>query len=178
MSRGMRLVRGLTDLPSDFTGCVMTIGNFDGVHTGHQEILRQLESASDQHGLPSLVMMFEPQPREFFSPDQAPARLAGLGDKLHDLERHGVDYVFCLPFNEKLRSMSAQQFMQVLLKDGLKVRHLIVGDDFRFGCDRAGDYQALKSFGQTAGFSVEDTATYEIAGERVSSTRVRPSVSG
>jgi len=173
----MRLIRGLINIPSDFAGCVATIGNFDGVHLGHQKILAQLKKAADQHQLPTVVMMFEPQPREFFAPDQAPARLAGLADKLDDLESHGVEYVLVLPFNEKLRSMSAQQFMQGILADGLKVRHLIVGDDFRFGCDRSGDYQALKTFGQQlpedSTFSVEDTPTFEIDAERVSSTRVR-----
>ena len=173
----MRLIRGLINIPSDFAGCVATIGNFDGVHLGHQKILAQLKKAADQHQLPTVVMMFEPQPREFFAPDQAPARLAGLADKLDDLESHGVEYVLVLPFNEKLRSMSAQQFMQSILADGLKVRHLIVGDDFRFGCDRSGDYQALKTFGQQlpegTTFSVEDTPTFEIDAERVSSTRVR-----
>ena len=173
----MRLIRGLINIPTDFEGCVATIGNFDGVHLGHQKILQQLKKASTEHKLPTLVMMFEPQPREFFAPEQAPARLAGLADKLDDLAEHGVEYVLLLPFNEKLRSMSAQQFMQSILADGLKVRHLIVGDDFRFGCDRSGDYQALKTFGQQLPegltFSVEDTPTFEIEAERVSSTRVR-----
>jgi riboflavin kinase/FMN adenylyltransferase len=113
--------------------------------------------------------MFEPQPREFFAPDQAPARLANMSEKLQDLASFGIDYVLCLPFNQKLRSMSADQFIQTILLDGLQIRHLIVGDDFRFGCDRTGDYQLL----QQAGFSVEDTKTFEVEGERVSSTRVR-----
>lgn len=173
----MRLIRGLINIPTDFEGCVATIGNFDGVHLGHQKILQQLKKAATEHQLPTLVMMFEPQPREFFAPEQAPARLAGLADKLDDLAEHGVEYVLLLPFNEKLRSMSAQQFMQNILADGLKVRHLIVGDDFRFGCDRSGDYAALKTFGQQLSngstFTVEDTPTFEIADERVSSTRVR-----
>lgn len=177
----MRLIRGLYNIPSDFSGCVATIGNFDGVHLGHQAILQQLKKQGEQHQLPTVVMMFEPQPREFFAPDQAPARLANMSEKLQDLASFGVDYVLCLPFNQKLRSMSADQFIQMILLDGLRIRHLIVGDDFRFGCDRTGDYQLLQKSGQQAGdsskenggFSVEDTKTFEVEGERVSSTRIR-----
>jgi len=175
----MRLIRGLYNIPSDFSGCVATIGNFDGVHLGHQAILQQLKKQGEEHQLPTVVMMFEPQPREFFAPDQAPARLANMSEKLQDLASFGIDYILCLPFNQKLRSMSADQFIQTILLDGLKVSHLIVGDDFRFGCDRTGDYQLLQQAGGQAnisgkgGFSVEDTKTFELEGERVSSTRVR-----
>lgn len=177
----MRLIRGLYNIPSDFSGCVATIGNFDGVHLGHQAILQQLKKQGEEHQLPTVVMMFEPQPREFFAPDQAPARLANMSEKLQDLARFGIDYVLCLPFNQKLRAMSADQFIQTILLDGLKISHLIVGDDFRFGCDRTGDYQLLQKTGQQAGeptreksgFSVEDTQTFELDGERVSSTRIR-----
>ena len=173
----MRLIRGLYNIPTDFCGCVATIGNFDGVHLGHQAILQQLKKQGEKHGLPTVVMMFEPQPREFFAPDQAPARLANMSEKLQDLASFGIDYVLCLPFNQKLRSMSADQFIQSILLDGLKISHLIVGDDFRFGCDRTGDYQLLQTVGSNAGFSVEDTKTFELEGERVSSTRVRTCLS-
>lgn len=169
----MRLIRGLYNIPSDFSGCVATIGNFDGVHLGHQAILQQLKKQGEEHQLPTVVMMFEPQPREFFAPDQAPARLANMSEKLQDLASFGIDYILCLPFNQKLRSMSADQFIQTILLDGLKISHLIVGDDFRFGCDRTGDYQLLQHAGEKGGFSVEDTKTFELEGERVSSTRVR-----
>ena len=169
----MRLIRGLYNISSAFSGCVATIGNFDGVHLGHQAILQQLKKQGEQHQLSTVVMMFEPQPREIFAPDQAPARLANMSEKLQDLASFGIDYVLCLPFNQKLRSMSADQFIQTILIDGLQIRHLIVGDDFRFGCDRTGDYQLLQSVGEQAGFSVEDTKTFELDGERVSSTRVR-----
>jgi riboflavin kinase/FMN adenylyltransferase len=173
----MRLIRGLHNIPSDFSGCVATIGNFDGVHLGHQAILQQLKRQGEEHHLPTVVMMFEPQPREFFAPDQAPARLANMSEKLQDLASFGVDYVLCLPFNQKLRSMSADQFIQTILLDGLKIRHLIIGDDFRFGCDRTGDYQLLQQSGKQFGFSVEDTKTFELDGQRVSSTRVRECLS-
>ncbi len=169
----MRLLRGLYNLPSDFQGCVVTIGNFDGLHLGHQAILQSLKLASHHTALPSLVMLFEPQPKEFFAPEQAPARLASFREKLLDLSQAGVDYVLCLPFNQSLRSMTAHDFIHQVLVDSLGVRHLIVGDDFRFGCDRSGDFQALAEAGQRVGFKVEDSPTFELDGGRVSSTRVR-----
>lgn len=169
----MRLLRGLHTIPADFPGCVATIGNFDGLHLGHQGILNALKAESQKLGVPTLVMMFEPQPKEFFAPEAAPARLANLREKLQDLEAAGADYVLCLPFNQALRSMSAQSFIQDILVNALAVRHLIVGDDFRFGCDRSGDYHALAAAGREHGFSVQDTPTLELDSERVSSTRVR-----
>ncbi len=173
----MRLIRGLhnlnASLPVDFDGCVATIGNFDGLHLGHRRILESLQKVSAEEGKPTLVMMFEPQPKEFFAPDLAPPRLAGFRDKFQDLRDAGIDYLLCLPFNDSLRSMSAAQFIQSILIDGIQVKHLIVGDDFRFGCDRSGDYAALETAGKVSGFSVDDTPTHEIAGDRVSSTRVR-----
>ena len=161
------------NIPKKYKKSALAIGNFDGVHLGHQAILQQLKKQGEEHQLPTVVMMFEPQPREFFAPDQAPARLANMSEKLQDLASFGVDYVLCLPFNQKLRSMSADQFIQTILLDGLKISHLIVGDDFRFGCDRTGDYQLLQNAGKQFGFSVEDTKTFEFEGQRVSSTRVR-----
>ncbi|MCD8523300.1 MAG: bifunctional riboflavin kinase/FAD synthetase [Saccharospirillaceae bacterium] len=169
----MRLLRGLHNIPENFSGCAVTIGNFDGLHLGHQGILRALKRVAHEHSVPTLVMLFEPQPREFFAPQAAPARLANLREKLQDLASQGVDYVLCLPFNQTLRSMPADAFIRDILISALGVKHLIVGDDFRFGCDRSGDYQALAAAGQQHGFRVQDTSTFEVDGERVSSTRVR-----
>ncbi|MBM96906.1 MAG: bifunctional riboflavin kinase/FMN adenylyltransferase [Oceanospirillaceae bacterium] len=169
----MRLLRGLNNIPSDFRGCVATIGNFDGLHLGHQAILDSLNEAAEATGLPTLVMLFEPQPKEFFAPDKAPARLASLREKILDLKQAGVDYVLCLSFGQQLRSMTADAFIDRILVDALAVKHLIVGDDFRFGCDRSGDFAALSAAGSIHGFGVEDTPTYELDGDRVSSTRVR-----
>lgn len=169
----MQLLRGLYNIPSGFRGCVATIGNFDGLHLGHQAVLGALRQASEDTGLPTLVMLFEPQPKEFFAPDQAPARLASLREKLLDLQQAGVEYVLCLPFNQRLRSMTADAFIQHILVDALKIQHLIVGDDFRFGCDRRGDFQALSDAGKVHRFGVEDTSTYEMDHLRVSSTRIR-----
>lgn len=169
----MQLVRGLHNLQTAHRGCVATIGNFDGVHCGHQAILRRLRERAADLGVPSCVVIFEPQPREFFAPDNAPVRLTRLRDKLELLAAEGVDRVLCLAFNRRLRELSAADFVRQVLVEGLGVRHLEVGDDFRFGCDRAGDFAFLEQAGRQFGFSVEDALTVELAGERVSSTRVR-----
>ncbi len=173
----MRLLRGLHNIPADFRGCAATIGNFDGLHLGHQAILRALKEVAVAQGVPTLVMLFEPQPKEFFAPQAAPARLANLREKLQDLASHHVDYVLCLPFNQALRSMPAQAFIEQILLQALRVKHLIVGDDFRFGCDRSGDYRALAAAGHQHGFQVQDSPTLELDSERVSSTRVRTELS-
>ncbi len=169
----MQLVRGLHNLKPALRGCVATIGNFDGVHRGHQAILQRLRERAAELQLPSCVVIFEPQPREFFAPDNAPVRLSRLRDKLELLAAAGVDRVLCLAFNRRLRELSAADFVRTVLVDGLGVQHLEVGDDFRFGCDRAGDFPFLEQAGKQFGFSVEDAITIELDGERVSSTRVR-----
>ena len=169
----MQLVRGLHNLRPRHRGCVATIGNFDGVHRGHQAILARLRERAAEFGLPSCVVIFEPQPREYFSPDKAPARLTRLREKLQLLAEQGVDRVLCLAFNRRLREMSAAEFVHATLVEGLGVQHLEVGDDFRFGCDRAGDFNFLLKAGSAEGFSVEAATTIEVEGERVSSTRLR-----
>lgn len=177
----MRLIRGLTNLKllsrrADSPlaqGCVATIGNFDGVHLGHKTIIDQVRSKARELGVPSLVMVFEPQPREFFQGDEAPPRLMGFRQKFEALLAEGIDIVLCLRFNQTFRSYSAMGFIEDVLIEGLGVRHLVVGDDFRFGCDRAGDFELLKKVGQEAGFTVENTHTVTLNGERVSSTSVR-----
>lgn len=177
----MELIRGLHNLPTandaaqgvGARGCVATIGNFDGVHLGHQAILEQLQTLSRAQGLPVTVVIFEPQPREYFAGDQAPPRLTRLRDKVALLKAHGADRILCLPFNDALRSLTAQQFVERVLIEGLQVRHLVVGDDFRFGCDRAGDFALLQAVGRERGFAVEHTRTFALDDERVSSTRVR-----
>ncbi|MBB6342405.1 riboflavin kinase/FMN adenylyltransferase [Pseudomonas fluvialis] len=169
----MQLVRGLHNLKPALRGCVATIGNFDGVHRGHQAILQRLRERAAELRLPSCVVIFEPQPREFFAPDNAPVRLSRLRDKLELLAAAGVDRVLCLAFNRRLRELSAADFVRTVLVEGLGVQHLEVGDDFRFGCDRAGDFSFLEQAGRQFGFSVEDAITIELDGDRVSSTRVR-----
>lgn len=169
----MQLVRGIHNLRPRHRGCVATIGNFDGVHRGHQAILARLRERAAEMGVPSCVVIFEPQPREYFAPGKAPARLTRLREKLQLLDEQGVDLVLCLAFNRRLRELSAAEFVHATLVEGLGVRHLEVGDDFRFGCDRAGDFDFLLNAGVTEGFSVEAATTIEVDGERVSSTRLR-----
>lgn len=152
---------------------MVTIGSFDGVHLGHQAIIRQVKQHAEELGVPSVAIIFEPQPHEFFSGEQAPPRLMRLREKAEALFAAGIDYICCLQFNERLRSLTAQNFIDQVLVEGLGTRFLVVGDDFRFGCDRSGDYQLLKQVGQTAGFDVQDTHTFEMEGQRVSSTRIR-----
>jgi len=169
----MQLVRGLHNLRPQHRGCVATIGNFDGVHRGHQAVLARLFERAAELNLPSCVVIFEPQPREFFAPATAPVRLSRLADKVDLLASAGVDRVLCLAFNQRLRELSADAFVRAVLVDGLGVAHLEVGDDFRFGCDRSGDFAFLQQAGRSYGFTVEEAATAEFAGSRISSTRVR-----
>ncbi|KMQ73629.1 bifunctional riboflavin kinase/FAD synthetase [Marinobacter subterrani] len=177
----MRLIRGLTNLKKLSgredsplaNGCVATIGNFDGVHLGHKTIIDQVKSKAEALGVPSVVMIFEPQPREFFQGQEAPPRLMAFRQKFEELLAEGVDMVLCLRFNQAFRSYSAMGFIEDVLIEGLAVRHLVVGDDFRFGCDRAGDFSLLEKVGPDVGFTVENTRTVTVKGERVSSTRVR-----
>ncbi|ERP96462.1 FAD synthetase [Marinobacter sp. ES-1] len=177
----MRLIRGLTNLKrlsgqagSPLAGgCVATIGNFDGVHLGHKTIIDQVKQKASQLGVPAAVMIFEPQPREFFQGAEAPPRLMPFRQKFEALLAEGVDMVLCIRFDETFRSYSGMGFIEDVLVSGLGVRHLVVGDDFRFGCDRAGDFKLLQSVGQERGFTVENTRTVTVDGERVSSTRVR-----
>ncbi len=171
--RVMQLVRGLHNLRPQHRGCAATIGNFDGVHRGHQAILARLRERARELGVPSCVVIFEPQPREYFSPQTAPARLARLRDKVQLLADEQVDLVLCLAFNKRLSQLSASEFVDTILIDGLGVKHLEVGDDFRFGCDRAGDFDFLTQAGSLQGFTVEAAQTVELDGERVSSTQVR-----
>lgn len=169
----MRLIRGQHNLRACHRGSVVTVGNFDGVHLGHQAILEQLVAKAKELGCLSTVMLFEPQPSEFFAPEQAPARILPLRDKLKALAGRGIDQVVCIHFNKKFSSQTAQEFVDKLLINGLYTRHLVVGDDFRFGAGREGDFAFLQRAGQAAGFSVSDTPTVLHQGERVSSTRIR-----
>ena len=166
-------IRGLHNLRPEHKGCVATIGSFDGVHLGHQVILQQLIQVARTQGLPAVVIVFEPQPHEFFAGDKAPARLMRMREKLDALWAAGIDKVLCLNFNETLRNLSAEQFIERVLVQGLAIKHLVVGDDFRFGCDRKGDFALLQTKGAECGFAVTDTHTLEVDGERVSSTRIR-----
>ncbi|MCU7935955.1 MAG: bifunctional riboflavin kinase/FAD synthetase [Candidatus Thiodiazotropha sp. (ex Dulcina madagascariensis)] len=169
----MQLVRGLHNLKSDHHGCVATIGNFDGVHLGHQSVFRHLMEKGAEVGLPTTVVTFEPQPREFFQAATAPARLTRLREKLQAIEETGVRRVVVLEFNKRLAAMSAETFVEELLVQGLGARFLSVGDDFRFGRGRQGDFELLQRMGRRHGFEVENMNTYKLDADRVSSTRIR-----
>lgn len=173
----MHLIRGLHNLDSVRDafrqGCVLTIGNFDGVHLGHRAILQQVQDLAADNGLPSVVMVFEPLPIEYFAPQSAPVRLMNLREKLAAFQDTEVDYVLVCRFDEAFANWTADDFVQNLLKERLNVRHLVIGDDFRFGCQRRGNFEFLMARGAELGFDVTDVATFEVDGERVSSTRVR-----
>jgi len=169
----MQVIRGLHNLRPEHRGCVATIGNFDGVHLGHQAVFRHLREKAAAFGLPAAVITFEPQPQEFFTPDRAPARLTRMREKLAALMNAGIDRVVLLEFNQKLAAMAAEIFVQRLLLEGLEVRYLFVGDDFRFGRDRLGDIDLLRQIGREHDFVVENMNTFAVGDERVSSTRIR-----
>lgn len=169
----MELIRGLHNLRACHHGCVATIGNYDGVHRGHQAVLALLREKSRLLGLPSTVMVFEPTPREFFSGAQAPPRISTFREKLDDLAASGIERVLCIRFDRTFSALKPQEFIQKLLIGGLGVGYLVVGDDFRFGHRREGDFALLQAVGAEQGFEVESMPAYLLNGTRVSSTRVR-----
>lgn len=169
----MQLIRGLHNLRDSHRGCVATIGNFDGVHLGHQTVLGQLAEQSATMCLPSLVMTFEPYPQEYFAQAEIPPRLTRFREKIKVMSRYALDRLLCVKFNAALAGMPPQVFIQRILIDALDVRYLVVGDDFRFGYKRRGDFAMLQQAGAEHGFKVAHLHTFEVDGERVSSTRVR-----
>ncbi len=174
----MKIFRGLHSCPPDSQGRALTIGNFDGVHRGHQAMLALLRNEARHRGVPSCVMTFEPHPRDYFAalhhkPELAPARIATLRDKLQELDRCGVDECVVMPFNAALASQPAQTFIEDTLQRVLRARYVLVGDDFRFGARRAGDYAMLDAAGTRLGFDVARMQSYEVHGLRVSSSAVR-----
>ena len=169
----MRLIRGLHNLHHSQLGSALTIGNFDGLHRGHQAVLRHLHQRAAEQQLATTVMTFEPTAQEYFSPRTAPARLQRLRDKLAMLQELEVNQVHCLRFNQELAELSADAFVGQILVEGLDVRYLVVGDDFRFGKERRGDFAFLQQAGQRYGFEVVSTRTFLEGEDRVSSTRIR-----
>jgi len=169
----MELIRGIQNLRPEHHGCVATIGNFDGVHLGHQAVIGQLAEKGNELGLPTLVLVFEPQPLEVFKGEQAPARLTRFREKLRALARFAVDRLLCIRFSKSFASMSAEAFIKDILVDGLGIRYLVVGDDFRFGAGRKGDFEMLQRAGDQYGFEVANLHSFRIDGDRVSSTLIR-----
>ncbi len=178
----MRVFRGLRH-PGLARPCALTIGNFDGVHRGHQAMLALLNNEAQHRGVPCSVLTFEPHPRDFFArragqADSAPARVATLRDKLAELERCGIDQTVVLPFDAALASHTPAAFVEDVLVAGFGARYVLVGDDFRFGAKRAGDYAMLDAAGALHGFDVARMQSYEVHGLRVSSSAVRAALAG
>jgi riboflavin kinase/FMN adenylyltransferase len=172
----MQLIRGLHNLTQPLPPCAVTIGNFDGIHLGHQQVLKQLKTIADKSQLCSAVIIFEPQPIEYFAPDKAPKRLARFREKVTYLKSQNIDYLLCLKFDQAFSALTAEQFVEDLLVKWLSTRHLVIGDDFRFGKNRTGNYEVLQTYGQRYDFAVDNTETLLLDGIRVSSTRIRNSI--
>ncbi len=169
----MQLVRGIHNIRLQDHGCVLTIGNFDGVHLGHQQVIKALVSKAKALDCIAAVLVFEPQPQEFFSPETAPARLCRLRDKYNLLAKLGVQRLICVNFNAKFADQSAEHFIEHLLVKKLGIKHLIIGDDFHFGKNRVGNFAMLCHGGKQYGFEVSDTTSYKMADYRISSTAIR-----
>lgn len=172
----MQVFRGIYH-PSIAPACALTIGNFDGVHRGHQAMLALLASEARHRQIAATVLTFEPHPLEFLAPQQAPARITRLRDKLAELELCGIDQVVVLRFNELLAALSPQAFLQTIVQKGLHARHVLVGDDFRFGARREGSYALLNEVASQYGFDVARMNSFEVDNERVSSSNVREALS-
>lgn len=173
----MKLLRGSQVLEGPHQATVVTVGNFDGVHLGHQQLLRALKSYADAHQLATAVVLFEPQPKEFFMGADAPPRISTLRDKLMVLQALGIDWVWVVRFNSAFANQSPEDFIHRYLCAGLRAQHVVVGDDFRFGRQRLGDLALLKAVGAHQGFSAEGTDSFIAADQRVSSTAVRTALS-
>lgn len=169
----MELIRGIHNILPAHRGCVLTIGNFDGVHRGHAKVIASLVERAKHFGLPATLMTFEPQPQELFRGDDAPARLSLLRDKIVLLDELGIDRLLCVNFNAKFAAMDPEHFIEDLLVRKLGVRYLVVGDDFCFGKSRAGNFEMLKKAGERFGFAVVNTHSFMVGDLRVSSTAVR-----
>ena len=169
----MELIRGRHNLRPHHRGCAVTIGAFDGVHLGHQSVLTHLRQQAVSLEVPTTVVTFEPLPREYLRPLEAPPRITTLRDKWPLLAECGVDRVLCLPFNESLRQLSAREIVEEVFVSGLGVRYLAFGDDFRFGNRREGDLDYVRALADEFGYAVAPTPTLELGGDRVSSTRIR-----
>jgi riboflavin kinase / FMN adenylyltransferase len=169
----MELVRGLHNISQRHTGCVLTVGNYDGVHLGHQQMIGVLKSRAAEFDAPATVLAFEPSSKEFIDPEGAPPRLTRWREKFLALAAQGVDRLVTLRFDERMRAMTPQRFVDELMVSGLGARHVVVGDDFRYGCNAGGTIESLRAAGRLHGFTVEQMAPFELDAVRVSSTAVR-----
>ena len=173
----MKIIHGTHNLKPEHHGNVITMGNFDGVHRGHQMLLQHLCAKSAELGVPSLLITFEPQPREFFAGESVPPRLTRLREKVVLLQRTGLDRLLLLPFNEVTARTPALWITEQLFHERLGAKYVVVGDDFRFGRDREGDFAFIKLSGERLGYGVSNTGTLSVGEERVSSSRVRQALS-
>lgn len=169
----MKIIRGIANIKNQISQCVLTLGNFDGVHLGHQQLINHLITQGKRLNLPTVVMLFEPQPLEFFCPDNAPSRLTSFQEKVILIEKLGIDYIIAIPFNQTFAKMPADDFIQDWLINKLQAKYIAIGDDFRFGYERKGDINLLEHYAQTYGFAVESIPTFVFDHLRVSSTAVR-----
>ena len=169
----MKIIRGIENLNNEFTQCVVTLGNFDGVHLGHQQLINHLIEQGKKLNLPTVVMLFEPQPLEFFSKQNAPARLTSFKEKVQLIEKLGIDYIIAVPFTQTFANMSANAFIQDWLINKLSAKYIVIGDDFQFGRDRKGDINLLQQYTQNNHFLVESMPTFVWNNLRISSTAVR-----
>jgi riboflavin kinase/FMN adenylyltransferase len=169
----MKLLRSAQNLADFDNGTIATIGNFDGVHQGHQNLIHALKDKANALGLPLVIILFEPQPREYFQKEQAPARLSSLREKLDKLRQCGVDYVYCIKFDDFLAQMTAADFIHTHLFSRVKVKYLLVGEDFRFGKNREGDLSLLYQVGAQYHVEINTYTDFCIKNEKVSSTKIR-----
>jgi len=169
----MELIRGIHNIRACHHGCILTIGNFDGVHRGHKMLLQKLKYNSQRLGLPVMVMIFEPQPLELLTREEAPARLTSLRDKIKYLAQIGIDYLLCVKFDSFFATISARIFITELLVKKLGIKFLIVGDDFHFGANRQGDVKLLQQAGKKFSFNVAKIKSFYDYGLRISSTIIR-----
>lgn len=169
----MEIINGLHNLRPQHRGCVLTIGNFDGVHRGHRQLIDALCEKAKALGVPSMLMTFEPQPREFFAGTKLPARLTRFREKVYLLDQTPLDRLLCLPFNERTANIEADWFAKDFVVDQVGAKHLVIGDDFRFGRGREGDFALFESYGQIHGYSVSAMSTLLQGEARISSTLIR-----
>jgi len=169
----MQLIRGLHNLSEEHRGCALTIGNFDGVHLGHLEILKNLKKTADEQNLHSCIMSFEPLPMEYFNRQTAPVRLHRIREKWGALQHTNIDYFLCAKFDHQLAELSADDFIKTILLEKLDVKYLLIGDDFRFGNKRSGDFETLKQAGIKYGFEVHNSTSFCFQNDRISSSRIR-----
>lgn len=169
----MEIINGLHNLRSRHRGCVLTIGNFDGVHRGHRQLIDALCEKAKALGVPSMLMTFEPQPREFFAGTKLPARLTRFREKVYLLDQTPLDRLLCLPFNERTANIEADWFAKDFVVDQVGAKHLVIGDDFRFGRGREGDFALFERYGQIHGYSVSAMSTLLLGEARISSTLIR-----